>query len=75
MASTPRVDQLTYLLILTLLVHSRVSCQKNIALCLDLRPQLSVQHLIIGVVHGHICSAKDPLASCAVSGDVPGAEK
>ena len=63
-------DQLLYFSVLPVLVHGGVPGEQNVSLCLDLQPQLSVQHLLIGVVHGHVGRAKDDPILCLTCGKI-----
>ena len=73
MAENARVYQLLNLLILPLLVHGGVPGQEHVSPSLDARPELSVQHMVIGVVHGHVGGAEHPLIARLAGGQVAGA--
>ena len=53
-----RVNQFLDLLVLPLLIHGRIPGEQDVALQLQMAPDLGVQHLEVGIVHGHIGRAK-----------------
>lgn len=67
-----RGDQLPDLAVLPLLTHGGVPCQQNVPVDLKLCVETVVQHLVVGVVHGHAGGAEHPPILRLPGGDVAG---
>ena len=67
-----RGDQLPDLAVLPLLTHGGVPCQQNVPVGLKLCVKTVVQHLVVGVVHGHAGGAEHPPILRLPGGDVAG---